>query len=330
MADKKYSHLTFEEREQIAIWRLEGLSQSEMARRLGRSQSAISRELARNLLPSGAYKPTFAEGAYLARREREALLEKDEQLERFVVDRLTEGWTPEQIAGWLKRGAEKNLRGLGTETIYRYIHRTRQKAAKLWKLLPHGKAKRGRRKRREAKSPIQDRRSIHDRPDDVQTREKAGNWEADLMICKRTRPVLVLHERRSRLTIASKLTGKSAAETVAVMMNIFKRLSPELKNSITFDNGGEFARHGLLASVTGMSTWFCDAYASWQKGSIENTNGRLRRHLPRDLDIDALSQAELQDIVMSHNLTPRKCLGYLTPVQAFLKDLGKDVRIRFA
>ncbi len=330
MAEKKYTHLTLEEREQIAIWRLEGLSQSEMARRLDRSQSAISRELARNSLPSGGYKPTFAEGAYLARREREALIEKDEKLERFVVDRLTEGWTPEQIAGWLKRGEEKDLRGLGTETIYRYIHRFRQKTAKLWKLLPHGKAKRGRRKRRETKSPIPDRQSIHERPDDVQTREFAGDWEADLMICKRTRPVLVLHERRSRLTIASKLTGKSAAETVAVMMNIFKRLAPELTNSITFDNGAEFARHSLLASVTGMTTWFCDAYSSWQKGSIENTNGRLRRHLPRDLDIVAMSQSELQDIIMSHNLTPRKCLGYLTPVQAFLKDLGKDVRIRFA
>ena len=203
MAGTRYTHLTFEEREQIAAWRLEGLSQSEMARRLRRSQSAISRELSRNNLPSGGYNPWFAEGAYLERREREALIEKDERLERFVVDRLTEGWTPEQIAGWLKRGEEKDLRGLGTETIYRYIHRARQKAAKLWKLLPRGKAKRGRRKRRDTKNPIPDRQSIHERPDDVQTRQNAGDWEADLMICKRTRPVLVLHERRSRLTIAS-------------------------------------------------------------------------------------------------------------------------------
>ena len=97
MAEKKYTHLTLDEREQIAVWRLEDLSQSEMSRRLGRSQSAISRELARNRLPSGSYKPTFAEDVYLARREREALIEKDEKLERFVVDRPTEGWTPEQI-----------------------------------------------------------------------------------------------------------------------------------------------------------------------------------------------------------------------------------------
>lgn len=326
----RYRHLSFEEREQIAIWRLEGVSQAEMARRLGRSSSTVNRELARNRLASGGYQPSFAEGSYLARRERLALLERDERLERFVADRLDEGWSPEQIAGWLKAGNEPGLRGLGTETIYRFIYRPRQKAEKLWKLLPRGKARRGRRKRRKTRSTIADRRSIHDRPEAVQSREKIGDWEADLMFCRRTQPVLVLHERASRLTLAAKLAGKSAAETAATLMAIFKRLAPELKNSITFDNGSEFARHSLLASVSGMTTWFCDAYASWQKGGVENANGRLRRQLPRHLDLDTLSQADLQEIVLSHNLTPRKCLGYLTPIQAFFKGLGKEIEIRFA
>ena len=330
MGTGRYRHLSFEEREQVAIWRLEGLSQAEMARRLGRSSSTVNRELARNRLPSGGYQPSFAEGWYLARRERLALLERDERLERFVIDRLTEGWTPEQIAGWLKAGNEPGLRGLGTETIYRFIYRARQKLEKLWQLLPRGKARRGRRKRRETKSTITDRRSIHDRPEAVLGREKLGDWEADLMFCRRTQPVLVLHERASRLTLAAKLAGKSAAETAAMLMAVFKRLAPELKGSITFDNGSEFARHGLLASVSGMTTWFCDAYASWQKGSVENTNGRLRRQLPRHLDLDTVSQADLQEIVLSLNLTPRKCLGYATPIQAFFKGLGKDIQIRFA
>ncbi len=99
MGEGRYRHLSFEEREQVAIWRLEGVSQAEMARRLGRSSSTINRELARNRLPSGGYQPSFAEGSYLVRRERLALLERDERLERFVIDRLTEGWSPEQIAG---------------------------------------------------------------------------------------------------------------------------------------------------------------------------------------------------------------------------------------
>ena len=130
--------------------------------------------------------------------------------------------------------------------------------------------------------------------------------------------------------LAARLAGKSAAETVAVMMAVFRRLDPRLRSSVTFDNDTVFARHGLLASACAITTWFCDAYASWQKGAVETANGRLRRDLPRDLDLDALGDAELQEIVLTHNLTPRKCLGFLTPVQALLAELGRDVRIRFA
>ena len=142
--------------------------------------------------------------------------------------------------------------------------------------------------------------------------------------------MLVLKERKTRFVLAARLAGKSAAETVASMMDVFRRLDPRLRSSITFDNDTAFARHSLLASACTMATWFCDAYASWQKGAVENANGRLRRDLPRDLDLDALGDAELQEIVLSHNLTPRKCLGFLTPLQALLGELGKDVQIRFA
>ena len=103
-----------------------------------------------------------------------------------------------------------------------------------------------------------------------------------------------------------------------------------LRKSITFDNDTAFAQHGLLQSMRAMATWFCDAYASWQKGGVENANGRLRRWLPRHIDIDRLSDAEIQDIVITANLTPRKCLGFKTPFQAILKELGKDAQIRFS
>src|SRR3954471_15219036 len=157
------------------------------------------------------------------------------------------------------------------------------------------------------------RTSIHDRPEAVQARKDAGHWEGDLLICKRTRPVLVLKERETRFVLAARLAGKSAAETVAVLIAVFRRLDPRLRASITFDNDTALARAGPLASACAMTTWFCDAYASWQKGAVENANGRLRRDLPRDLDLDALGDAELQEIVLGHNLTPRKCLGFLTP-----------------
>jgi len=324
------THLTLDERERLAALKAEGLGLRAIAARLGRAASTVSRGLRRNALPKGGYLPVHAEGCYLERRQRSAVLERDERLGRFVRERLLEGWTPEQIAGWLKRGEERGLRAVSTETIYAFIHRTSQKSEKLWRLLPRGRARRGRRRARQPRSTIAGRASIHDRPEAVEGRREAGHWEGDLLICRRTRPVLVLEERETRFVLAARLAGKSAGETVAVMMAVFRRLDPRLRASITFDNDTAFARHGLLASACAMATWFCDAYASWQKGAVENANGRLRRDLPRDLDLDALSEAELQEIVLTHNLTPRKCLGFLTPVQALLAELGRDVRIRFA
>src|SRR5690242_1581276 len=324
------THLELEERERLAELRAEGLSLRAIARALGRAASTISRELRRNALPRGGHLPVHAEGCYRERRQRPAVPERDARLGRFVRERLPEGWTPEQIAGWLKRGEGRGPRPVSLETIHAFVHRPGQKGEKLWKLPPRGRARRGRTRARQPRSTIAGRRSIHDRPEAVQGREEAGHWEGDPLICRRTRPVLVLEERETRFVLAARLAGKSAAETVAVLMAVFRRLDPRPRASITFDNDTAFARHGLPASACSMATRFCDAYASWQKGAVGNANGRLRRDLPRDLDPDAPSDAELQEIVLSHNLTPRKCLGFLTPLQALLKELGKDVHIRFA
>jgi transposase, IS30 family len=164
----------------------------------------------------------------------------------------------------------------------------------------------------------------------IKDRADIGHWEGDLIICKRTRPVLVLHERKSRVTLAARLAGKTAAETLAVMLAVFGRINPSLRKSITFDNDTAFAQHALLRTMRDRATWFCDAYASWQKGGVENANGRIRRWLPRHIDIDRLSDEEIQDIAITANLTPTKCLGFQTPFQAILKELGKDVQIRFS
>ena len=283
----------------------------------------------RNSNRDGGYRPVSAEGRYLARRQRARLLDTIAELAAFVRERLYEGWTPEQISGWLAAGNER-LPSISFETIYDWLYGPTQKADKLWKLLPRKRAKRGRRKRRTARNAIADRRSIHDRPEDVDSRETVGHWEGDLMICKRTRPVLVLKERKSRFVIAAKLSGKTAAETATAIMNVFRRLDPELRKSITFDNGGEFAMHGLIRDAFKMATWFCDAYASWQKGAVENMNGRLRRDLPRHIDIDKMNDEDLQDILLTHNLTPRKCLGFKTPIQAILNEIGINAKISFS
>ena len=254
----------------------------------------------------------------MQRRQRNAVIERDERLALFVRDRLAEGWSPQQISGWLRSGVEA-----GSLARVSYMTSTRAKAPLRWPRLlwETGLFYIGIDK---------NRASIHERPENVNNRSQIGNWEADLIICQRTRPVLVLHERKSRVTLAAKLTGKSAAETAGAIMAIFKRLDPVLRQSITFDNGTEFARHSLLKETLGMATWFCDAYASWQKGGIENANGRLRRWLTRKTNLDDVSDEDIQDIVMTYNLTPRKCLGYITPIQALFQNLGRDVRLTFA
>jgi len=265
----EYGHITLDEREQIALFRVQGFGPCKIARELGRPASTISRELKRNSNQDGSYRSGSAEGRYFYRRRRERLLDQTPELAAFVRERLQDGWTPEQISGWLRAGNEA-LPSLSYETIYDWIFSLKDENLYLYLPSKRG-SKRGRRARRKTRSTIADRASIHDRPVEINGRERVGHWEGDLIICHRTRPILVLKERKSRYVIATKLSGKTAAETAGAIIDIFRRLNPEIRKSITFDNGGEFAKHKLIKKACKVSTWFCDAYASWQKGAVENT-----------------------------------------------------------
>ena len=246
-----YSHLSDDEREQIGLAKALGHSIGAIAQAIGRPKSTVWRELCRNRLPSGRYSPLHAAGAYQLRRRREARIERDRALRTFVVDRLAEGWTPEQISGWLKGGNEPRLRAVGCETIYAFIYRAAQQAEQLWRYLTRHHKRRRPRRSRPSQDTIKGRVSIHERPKHVEARTEGGHWEGDLIICKRTRPVLVLHERKSRVTLAARLAGKTAAETISVMLAVFARVDPAL------------------------------------------------RWLPRQIDIDKVSDEEIQDIVMT-------------------------------
>ena len=215
-----YSHLSDDEREQIGLAKAVGHSIGAIAKAIGRPRSTVSREHSRNKLPSGRYSPLHAAGAYQLRRRREARIERDRALRTFVVDRLAEGWTPEQISGWLKGGNEPRLRAVGCETIYAFIYRAAQQAEQLWRYLTRHHKRRRPRRSRPSQDTIKDRVSIHERPKHVEARTEGGHWEGDLIICKRTRPVLVLHERKSRVTLAARLAGKTAAETISVMLAV--------------------------------------------------------------------------------------------------------------
>ena len=152
-----------DEREQIGLAKALGHSIGAIAQAIGRPKSTISRELSRNKLPSGRYSPLHAAGAYQLRRRREALIERDRALRTFVVDRLAEGWTPEQISGWLKRGNERRLRAVSCETIYAFIYRAAQRAEQLWRYLTRRHKRRRPRRSRPSQDTIKDRVSIHER-----------------------------------------------------------------------------------------------------------------------------------------------------------------------
>ena len=325
----QYEHFSYQERVELARMLVEKAAKVAIGQCLGRPRSSIDREIARNGNKDGTYNPDTAQARYEARRRRGSILDRLLQLQEFVVDQLHENGTLEQISGWLKGGNENGLPSISHETIYAWVYSTGQRARKLWKLLPFRRAKRRFRPARKTKSLIPDRQSVHQRGKHIDDRIEGGHWEGDLMICKRTRPVLVLVERKSRFTIIARLKSKNATDTAKVIMDIFRQLDPSLRRSITFDNGMEFAKHGLIKEALNMTTWFCDAYASWQKGGVENINGRLRRDLPRHLDIDAMNDEDFADINLMHNLTPRKCLKYKTPMQALLSELGINAKLSF-
>jgi IS30 family transposase len=326
---KNYTHLSQEERALISHYHDNGASVRAMSRALGRSPSTISRELERNANALN-YKAETASKRYLARRARVSLLDKDASLRGYVVDRLREGISPELIALRLKNfGKLEGISFVSHEAIYQWLYKPPQKKQKLHKLLVQAHGTRGRRKRA-TRSTIKDRVSIHARPKEANDRQEVGHWEADLMsFLRNSQHMLVIHERTTRFTATLKLAGKTAAETLKCLIAFFQSLPKNLVKSITFDNGTEFAKHMDLATLLKAQTYFCDTYASWQKGGIENMNGRLRRDLPRSTNIKIMKDQDLEQITLNHNMTPRKCLGGLSPIEALAKHMNKNIIFLF-
>lgn len=189
--------------------------------------------------------------------------------------------------------------------------------------LPRHKAKRGLRKRRGAgKSHIPERVSLHERPKSVEDKSIFGHWEADLMsFRKNTQHLLVLRERKTMFIQSAPLQRKIAELTADKLISLMKKLPSKARQILTLDNGGEFAAHLKWKKACHLPSFFCDPYASWQKGGVENTNGRLRRDLPRSTNIHAMSQEEVDETIHNYNTTPRKTLGWLTPLEAFNNNL---------
>jgi len=321
---KTYQHLSLSERIDLYRMRGEGQSLRAIAQALGRSVATVSRELKRNSQSTkvwnGGYEPARAQQLAERRRRWDGRFKLTRQslLRDFVRARLLQGWSPEQIAGALRCEAGRCV--ISHEAIYRFIyHRSAQKD--YWhRWLPRHKSRRGRLGPRGG-SPVEHIRHrvpIQERPAEVNARTTPGHWEGDLMLFARYgQAVLITHERRSRLLLANRQPNKAAAPVARHLLGQFEPLPPGLRQSLTFDNGTEFALHYQLNRQLGMATYFCDPHAPWQKGGIENAIGRMRRRLPRKTDLARLSAAQLDALVAAYNHTPRKCLGFRTPAEVF-------------
>lgn len=320
---KRYNQFTLEERCEIARLQKSGYSIRQVAATLDRSPSSVAREMKRNRSQNGDYRPAYADQQCRARRWSGSKLERNSVLREKVLDRLARGWSPEQVAGQLARDAGKKV--ICYETIYRFIYAqlARTKDYSWRHYLPLAKSKRGWRGRKGGSAALfmAHRRPLSERPPDADERKTPGHWEADLMLFKTYgQAVLTLHERRSRLLIAIRPPGKAAEPIAKAMSDILAPLPPQWRQTVTFDNGTEFAKHYELHKLD-IQTFFCDTYAPWQKGGIENAIGRMRRNLPRKTDLVKLTEERFTEIVRAYNNTPRKCLNYQTPAEVFWNEL---------
>ena len=316
-----YAQLRISERVEIARLLSIGTSIRQIAAALDRSASSISREIKRNGGQS-AYMAEYAMAQAKARRWRGSRLDRQAGLRERVLDQLASGWSPEQVVGRFRLEGHSPI---GVETIYRFIDaQIRRHKDYSWRhYLPRGKSRRGIRPKPGGSSArlIEGRISIALRPKLIDRRQSPGHWEADLMAFSRYgQNLLVLHERMSRVLTMVVLPSKHAEPVARAIQAALAPLPEPMRQSVTFDNGTEFARHALLKQH-GIATYFCDPHAPWQKGGIENAIGRMRRPLPRKTDLAQIDEQHLRQVLIAYNTTPRKCLDWKTPAEAFYNQM---------
>lgn len=251
---------------------------------------------------------------------------KNAEVFRWAIARLMRGWSPEQIAGRMKLTFKDNAQmRISPEAIYSFIYSKEYKHRRFWEYLPWQRKIRKRKHGRKVhRGRIPDRVSIHLRPEVVQTREEFGHWEGDTVEGLAHRDGIHTEvERKSRFLSARKVERIDSPEAVKAQIHIFSPLPAHARKTLTLDNGRENHLHSKLNKL-GISTFFADPYSSWQRGTNEYHNGLIRRYLPKKTDFSTLTQQELDEIVEEINNRPRKCLGFYTPKEVFLRELQKE------
>ena len=321
----KFSQLSYTERQKIYTGLYEGKSQQEIAALIGRHKSTISRELSRNGDHIGYLYPGKAHEMALGRRNKNIpKLEKNKELLEFVVQCLKRKWSPNAAAGsWSKDNPEMPITD---EAIYQWIYRDPyhydgEAWIDLRKLLLRRRKNRGMR-RKEPRSTIKNRVSIHERPEIISQNTEIGHYEGDLIFNSGSQSanVLTLIDRKTKHTVLIKNHNKRSTTVIGALMQRINRSALAIK-SITFDNGSEFAEHSRLNYV-GIKTYFCDPGSPWQKGRIENLNGVARRFLPFDLEVSQVTDQLVEETETQLNNMPRQSLGFMTPLEVFQAAVG--------
>lgn len=316
---KTYSQLTYEQRCQISALLQGEQTQTEIAKVVGCSQSAVSREIKRNSGQRG-YRHKQADRLARARRQSAIMPHKmTPTLINLIEAKLSVKWSPEQISGWLMR--EKDI-SISHESIYRHVWANKHEGGELYLHLRHKvKGYRRRAHATDSRGKIRNRVSIHDRPEIVETRERAGDWEIDLMIGKgHSGALLTIVERKHRYSLAARIDDKTAQGVTQATIALLEPLK-EYVLTITADNGKEFAGHEAIAEALACDVYFADPYSSWQRGANENTNGLLRQYWPKETDFKLVSEGEVSAVLEELNNRPRKVLDYQSPADSFRSEI---------
>jgi len=316
--------LTLAEREEISRGLRVQLSLRAIALQLKRAPSTISREVRRNGGRAG-YRAAWSDQAAWerARRPKPCKLACRQALCRTISAKLQRKWSPQQIAGWLKRAhPDDETARVSHETIYRSLFIQARGVLKK-ELLAHLRATRAIRRSRHASlkrdglGQIKDAVSIRERPATVEDRAIPGHWEGDLIAGSRNSYIATLVERHSRYVLLAKVPNKDTASVVAALVGQVQHLPRELRRSLTWDRGKELADHKRLTLATDLDVYFCDPHSPWQRGSNENTNRLLRQYFPKGTDLAVHSQAKLNTVARELNERPRKTLNYNSPAEKF-------------
>jgi len=300
---------------------------SDIAKSLGRNKSTISRELKRNIhqkfkryLPDTAERK--AEKRKLAGRKTMYVV-KDNRLKKKIVRLLMKGWSPDLMAGRMKR---KGKRYLNQESIYQFIYSLEGRKQNLRKYLRRAhrirRKKNGRKHQKESRIP--NRVGIEKRPKQVEKRRQFGHWEGDNVVYNRHRKALCTTvERKTRKVMIFRPRNLSATAKAESTIRRYRNLPTKAKRTMTYDNGLEAAAHEAVTAAIGMKHYFAKTYASYQRGTNENRNGLVRYYFPKDTNLDTITTAEIKRVENKINNRPMKCLAYQTPNEAFANEMNK-------